>query len=193
MNIYIFLAKSAVEKYVKERVVMLPPLDLPKRILKEQKGVFITIMKQDRLRACIGTYLPTRPNVAEEIIENAVSAASKDYRFGPIRKEELDYLSYTVSILSFPEPIESIDELDPKRFGLIVKTSPFIFPNKKDNKPAEEILEKNIPFKSGVLLPDLAGINTKEEQFIIACEKAGIDPDKEKVFIYRFRVEKYSS
>ena len=103
--------------------------------------LFVTIEKKDELqipprnehkvllRGCIGTYLPTRVNIAEEIIRNAIAAATEDYRFGPIREEEFSQLSYTVYILNYPEPVEDIKKLNPKKFGIIVKTSPFTYPN----------------------------------------------------------------
>ncbi|OGZ18891.1 MAG: AMMECR1 domain-containing protein, partial [Candidatus Nealsonbacteria bacterium RBG_13_38_11] len=147
--------------------------------------VFVTIEQNKELRGCIGTYLPTRINIAEEIINNAIAAATEDYRFEAIKKEELPYLSYIVYILSAPELVEGINELNPKEFGIIVKTAPFTYPNESP------VFDGNVSFKAGLLLPDLKGINTPEEQFSIACQKGGINPAKEKVFIYRFRAEKH--
>jgi len=185
MNHYTSLAKSAVENYVKEAKTMESPADLPENMTKERAGVFVTIKKDNELRGCIGTYLPTRPTIAQEIIRNAIAAANEDHRFGSIKEEELPALSYEVYILSEPEPVEDIKTLDPKTFGIIVKTTPFAYPNQ------DVVFDGNVPLKSGLLLPGLEGINTAEEQFILACEKGQIDPEKEKTFTYRFTVEKH--
>ncbi len=186
MHPLVLLAKSAVENYVREEKIISPIGDLPEEFLKRRAGTFVTIEKGGELRGCIGTYLPTRINIAEEVIHNAIAAATEDYRFGPIEKKELSSLSYTVYILSYPEPVKDIKELNPKKFGIIVKTGPFTFPNEK-----EVVFDGVIPYKTGLLLPDLEGVDTIEKQISIACQKGGIDPTKEKIFIYRFTVEKY--
>ena len=186
MDQYVLLAKSAVENYIKKGEIISVPGNLPEEMSKRKAGVFVTIEKKGELRGCIGTYLPTRINIAEEIIHNAVAAASEDYRFGQIEEDELSRLSYTVSILSYPEEIKDLKQLDPEKFGIIVKTSPFVYPNE------DVIFNGHVPFKSGLLLPDLPGVDSAEKQFIIACDKGQIDPEKEKVFIYRFTVEKHA-
>ncbi len=195
MNPYILLAKSAVENYINEGKIIEPPKDLPEEFLRRRAGTFVTIEEMVRqahheereLRGCIGTYLPTKINIAEEIIHNAVSAATEDYRFRPIKKEELPYLSYTVYILSYPGPVKDIKkDLDPKKFGIIVKTGPFAYPNQEN-----VVFNGVVPYKTGLLLPDLEGVDTVEQQISIACQKGCIDPEKEKIFIYRFTVEKY--
>jgi len=200
MHQLVLLAKSAVENYTKENKIISSPKDLPEDFLKRRAGAFVTIEKKNELRGCIGTYLPTRINIAEEVVHNAVAAAAEDYRFGPIQEEELPYLSYTVYILSCPEPVKDIKDptksseeefrragLDPKRFGVIIKTSPFVYPNQEENV----VFNGHVPFKCGLLLPDLEGVDTIEQQISICCQKGGIDPKKEKIFIYRFTVEKY--
>lgn len=170
-NPYVQLAKMAVEKYVKEGKIINPPKDLPEDFFKQRCGVFVSIHKGKELRGCIGTYLPTKENLAKEIISNAISA-TKDPRFSPIQPEELPCLSYEVYLLEKPEPVKSIKELDPKKYGILVQSP---------------------PYKSGLLLPDLEGIDTPEKQILIACYKAGIDPQKEAFLIYRFKAKKYSS
>jgi len=193
MNPLVLLAKSVVENYVKEGKVIEVPGDLPGEFFKRKAGVFVTIYTKYQiqntkyeLRGCIGTYLPTKENIAEETIRNAIAAATEDYRFGPIQKEELPYLSYTVYILSYPEPVKNIEELDPKKFGVIVKTTPFVYPNQED-----VVFNGHFIAKTGLLLPDLEGVDTIEKQISIACQKGGIDPEREKIFIYKFTVEKY--
>lgn len=185
MNPYVLLAKSAVENYVSEGKIITPASDLPEEFFKRKAGTFVTIEKNGELRGCIGTYLPTRPTIAEEIIRNAISATTEDYRFGPIQKEELPFLSYTVYILSYPEVVNDVKELDPEKFGIIVKTTPFVYPNQ------DVVFDDVVPHKTGLLLPDLEEVETVEQQIAIACQKGGIDPEREKIFIYKFTVEKY--
>ena len=189
MNPYVLLAKQAVENYVKEGKI--PSLEEFSNgelaeLLNRKAGVFVTVMKNGELRGCIGTYLPTKENIAEEIIQNAVAAASKDFRFGPISEEELPQLSYTVYILNEPELVKDIKELDPKKYGIIVKTQVFYSPSDVIFNPSPTIGEK-----AGLLLPDLEGVDTVEKQLAIAYRKGGIDPAQEQVLIYKFSVEKY--
>jgi len=187
MNI-VRLAKLAVETHVLEGKIIAVPQGIPEKLLREKAGVFVSIFRSPRgtdaeqkrrtdaekeLRGCIGTYLPTRENIAQEIIYNAIASATQDPRFASVIKEDLDKLSYTVYILASPEPIKTLEELDPKKYGIIVET-------------------KDFPSRTGLLLPDLKGINTIDDQVFIACQKAGIDPQKEELLIYRFKAEKYT-
>lgn len=186
MNNYILLAKKAVEICIKEKKMIEPPGDLPEEFLTKKSGVFITIEKDGQLRGCIGTYLPTRENIAQEIIHNAIAVATEDYRFGPIQEEELPYLSYTVYLLSKPELVKDTSELNPKKYGIIVKTAPISYSGKTN-----AMFNGVTPPKSGLLLPDLEGIDTSQKQVSIACQKVGINPEIEKIIIYKFTVEKY--
>ncbi|MCX7708666.1 MAG: AmmeMemoRadiSam system protein A [Clostridia bacterium] len=149
---YVALARKTVEAYVKEGRIPKVPDGLPEEMLKEKAGTFVSIKKQGQLRGCIGTTGPTRKNIAEEIIYNAVSASTRDPRFDPVEPEELDKLVYSVDILKEPEPIQSKDELDVVKYGVIVKSGA----------------------RSGLLLPNLEGVNTPEEQVAITLQKAGI-------------------
>jgi len=186
MNPLVFLAKQSVENFVEEGKVIELPKDLSEEFLKRKAGTFVTIMKDGQLRGCIGTYLPTKENIGKEIISNAIAAATEDYRFGPIREEELPHLSYTVYILSEPELVKVIKELDPKKYGIIVKTIPIKGPTGID-----VVFNGHFVAKTGLLLPDLEEVDTIEKQISIACQKGGIDPESEKIFIYKFTVEKY--
>lgn len=188
MHPLVLLAKSAVESYIKERKVISPPQDLSRGFLEKKSGTFVTINKNDQLRGCIGTYLPIKESIAKEVIFNAIAAASEDYRFGPVQKEELPYLSYTIYILSMPEQVESLEELGPRKYGIIVRTIPIM-----DADKADVVFDGRLLHKSALLLPGLKGIDTTEKQVLIACQKGGIDPSKEKLFIYRFTTEKYAS
>jgi len=177
MHPLVSLAKKAIENYIRERKIIEIPNDIPKEFLEKKSGVFVTIEKNGQLRGCIGTYLPFYQNIAKEVVQNAISAATQDYRFEPVQKDELPELSFTVYVLNKPEPVKTIEELNPKKFGIIVKAIPS--------------QEGNFFEKTGLLLPDLEGIDTTEKQIFIACQKAGINPLKEKFLIYKFTVEKY--
>jgi len=178
--------KKVVESYIQKGEIISPPNDLPKELYEKKAGIFVTIMKDKELRGCIGTSVPTKKNIAEEIVSNAIAAATEDYRFGPIKKEELSNLSYEVYILNEPELIEDIKELDPKKFGIIVKTMPM-----KISTGIDVLFDGPFRLKSGLLLPGLEGIDTAKEQISIACQKAGINPLKEKMVIYKFTAQKY--
>jgi AmmeMemoRadiSam system protein A len=171
MNIYCELAKQAVEAYTKKQDILDVPQKLPAEF-KKKAGVFVTIYNGKELRGCIGTYQPTKPNLAKEIIDNAISAATSDWRFSQITKEELLELSYEVSVLEKPEQIEDIKKLDPKKFGIIVQGI-----NAR---------------KSALLLPNLDGLDTIEKQLSACCQKAGINPTQEQIVIFRFQTEKYN-
>jgi len=160
------LAKEAVEKYVREGKRLEPKELTPE--MKEKSGVFVCIKKGGQLRGCIGTFEPDKENVAQETISSAINAAVGDPRFRPVAPEELDELSYTVDVLTKPESIKSIKQLNPKKYGLIVEAG----------------------FGRGLLLPDLPGIDTPEEQVAICQQKAGI-PSTSPVNLYRFEVKRY--
>lgn len=168
-NPYVVLAKKATETYVKEGKVLSLPKDLPKNFISKKAGVFVTIMKGNKLRGCIGTYTPTKSNLADEIIHNAIAAASSDFRFDPIFVRELPELTYHVYVLEKPKPIKSIKELDPKKYGVLIRSE---------------------TGKSGLLLPDLDGIDTVEKQLRAVCMKCQVVPEK-KVVICKFKAKKY--
>ena len=186
MNPYVELAKKAVESYVEREEIIEIPDDLPKEMIEKKSGTFVTIKKDEDLKGCIGTYLPIKESVAQEIIHNAVAAATEDYRFGPIQKEELPSLSYTVYLLGKPELVKDIKELNPQKYGIIVKTTPIGSPDRTD-----VVFNGHAVAKSALLLPDLEGIDTTEKQVLIACQKGGINPTREKIIIYRFTVGKH--
>jgi AmmeMemoRadiSam system protein A len=169
MNPLVLLAKQAVEAYIEDKKMISVPEGFPKNFLDKRSGVFVTIEKNGNLRGCIGTYLPVRENIGEEIIHNAIFAATEDTRFGPVKKTELPHLSYTVYILNPPEKVQDISELDPKKFGIIVKSG----------------------INSGLLLPDLDGVDTVAEQITICCQKGGIYLKEKNIEIYKFTAEKY--
>lgn len=165
---YVRLAKETIENYIKEGKIITPPPDLPEKMIKQKAGVFVSLKKGGNLRGCIGTFVPTQKSIAQEIIKNAISAAVDDPRFSPVTTSELDSITISVDVLSSPEEIHDISELDPKKYGVLVSSG----------------------YKKGLLLPDLEGVDTVEEQVDIAKRKASIYPG-EKVKLYRFEVKRY--
>jgi len=131
-------------------------------------GVFVSLKKYGELRGCIGTIKPTTKNIAAEIIQNAISAGTRDPRFLPVEESELSELAYSVDVLGEPEPINTKDELDVKRYGVIVRSG----------------------YKSGLLLPNLEGVDTVDYQVSIALQKAGIRPG-EPYKMERFEVVRH--
>ena len=162
------LARLSLETYAKSHVMVSPPDDLPQELMERRAGAFVSIHKDGKLRGCIGTILPTRGSLAEEIIHNAVSAGMNDPRFEAVKPKELPDLVYDVDVLAEPEPIDSAGELDVRRYGVIVQSGD----------------------RRGLLLPDLAGVDTVEEQVRIARRKGNIGA-REKVQLWRFEVERH--
>ena len=165
---YVRLARASLESYILNRRVIDVPDNLPSEMLTRAAGAFVSIHKNGRLRGCIGTIRPTTDCVAIEIIQNAISASTRDNRFNPIGPEELPFLEINVDVLGEPEDITSPAELDVKRYGVIVSAG-----NRK-----------------GLLLPDLDGVDTVEQQISIARQKGGIGPE-EAVKLQRFEVVRH--
>jgi AmmeMemoRadiSam system protein A len=167
-DIYRALARKSLEHTIRtnERLVM--PKDLSSELRDRKAGVFVSIHKDGDLRGCVGTILPSTKNIASEIIQNAVSAGLKDNRFEPVSEAELARLTYKVDVLAEPEPISGPELLDVKRYGVIVTSG----------------------HKRGLLLPNLDGIDTVEQQIDIARQKAGIYKG-ENIKLERFEVTRY--
>ena len=144
------------------------PKGLPRELYSQRAGAFVSIKEDGQLRGCIGTIQAVRSSLAEEIIDNAISASSRDPRFPAVEPEELDRLVISVDVLGETEPVASPDELDVKRYGVIVSKG----------------------HKRGLLLPNLEGVDTVEEQIDIAKRKAGISRDEE-VRLERFEVVRH--
>ncbi|MGD9048723.1 MAG: AmmeMemoRadiSam system protein A [Anaerolineae bacterium] len=169
----VVLARKTIEHWVKDGEQLDPPENLPPE-MQRQAGAFVTLRRGGQLRGCVGTIAPACETLAHEVIRNAISAASYDTRFDPLRREELEGLEVKVDVLSDPEPVTSLDELDPKRYGLIVQS-------------------KLDPSKRGLLLPDLEGIDTVEQQvYSTRRYKALITDPNEPVQMFRFEVMRYS-
>ena len=160
------LARETVENYIRHGKTPVPENLTPE--MEERAGVFVSIHKLGQLRGCIGTFEPAEKNVAEETIANAISSATGDPRFPPIAPEELKYLSYSVDVLTEPELVDSKDQLDPRKYGVIVEAG----------------------WRRGLLLPDLEGVDSVDYQIDVCRQKAGIAPD-EPAKLYRFEVKRH--
>jgi len=162
---YRSLARRSLEHKIKTGGDLPLPDGLPGELLSARAGVFVSLHKNGRLRGCVGTIAPTTGSIANEIIQNAVSAGLNDTRFEKVTNSELPYLTYKVDVLSASEPISGPEELDVKRYGVIVSNGR----------------------RRGLLLPNLDGIDTVEEQISIARQKAGIS-EGEPAKLERFEV-----
>ncbi|HBB86362.1 MAG TPA: AMMECR1 domain-containing protein [Blastocatellia bacterium] len=163
------LARSAVETFVRDGRQISVPQNAAE-ILGARAACFVSIKTRDGdLRGCIGTIEPVKETLGDELVANAISAATRDPRFAPVAENELPNLKYSVDILSAPEPA-TVAELDPAVYGVIV--------------------EDESGLLRGLLLPDLAGVDTAEQQMNIAARKAGIAPGA-PLKLSRFRVDRF--
>lgn len=165
---YVRLARLSVENHVCGKEQPELTVSLPDELLNRRAGVFVTLRKNGRVRGCMGTVNAATDNLAEEIVQNAVNACSQDPLSPPVGKGELSRLSYSVDVLGEAEDIASPGQLDVKRYGVIVSNGR----------------------RSGLLLPDLEGVETIEEQIVTAMRKAGIGSE-EKIQLQRFEVERH--
>jgi len=162
---YVKLARDTVNEYIRTGRVIPVPKGLPRELTGSRAGAFVSIHKDGDLRGCIGTILPTRDSLAEEIIQNAISASTRDPRFNAITPDELSSLEINVDVLTTPEPISSPEQLDVKRYGVIVTSG----------------------YKRGLLLPDLEGVDSVSQQIEIAMMKGGIRHGDD-ITLHRFEV-----
>lgn len=164
------LARLTVETFIRDGAVIEPPVD-PRGILATRAGAFVTLRKSDgQLRGCIGTIEAEHSNVAREIVQNAISAATRDPRFPPVSTSELPDLMYGVDVLSIPEPARGPEDLDSAVYGVIVETV--------DGR------------RRGLLLPRIDGIESTEAQWLAVHSKAGIKPGT-PVRVERFMVTRF--
>ena len=163
------LARRTLEHYLSDGRLpaQLPEAEAP-TLVGRRAGVFVSLKKGGALRGCIGTFLPTEPDLAHEIIANAIQAATGDPRFYPVQREELDTPAISVDVLSAPEPVAEASALDPKRYGVIMTSGQ----------------------RRSLLLPDLPGVDTVAAQLAILRQKANIPPDA-AVTLMRFTVTRY--
>ncbi len=166
-SIHARLARASLEEYVRSGRVIPVPEGLPEEMMRPA-ACFVSLKKDGVLRGCIGTIEPVESSLAAEIIANAISAGTRDPRFLPVSEEELPWLTYSVDVLSPPESIPDLAGHDPKRFGLIVEGQG----------------------RRGLLLPDLEGVDTPEQQLSICLSKAGLSSPR-GIRLYRFTVRRY--
>jgi len=162
------LARKSLERVITTGETMPVPNGLQGELIDARAGVFVSLHKNGKLRGCIGTTAPSTKNIASEIIQNAVSAGLSDTRFDPVSAEELPFIAYKVDVLSAPVSISGPEELDEKRYGVIVKSKG----------------------RRGLLLPNLDGVNSVAEQIAIAKNKAGISAN-DPVELERFEVTRH--
>ena len=165
---YVSLARLSLETYVREGRAARKPDRVPDG-MSRRSGAFVSLRKAGRLRGCIGTIMPREKDLAAEIMRNAIIAGVEDPRFEPVTPGELDDLDYSVDVLGEPEEIPDESGLDPREYGVIVQKG----------------------HRQGLLLPDLEGVDTVEEQLSIAKQKAGLRPDEKGVRLFRFTVERH--
>lgn len=167
---YVELARKTIESYVRTGEVIKVPDGLPEEMLNTRAGAFVSLHRLGKLRGCIGTIQGVQRNIAEEIISNAISASTRDPRFRPVRPDELDDLEISVDVLGAAEQVSSLADLDVKRYGVIVTKG----------------------YRRGLLLPDLEGVDTPQQQVGIALMKAGLSEDEENFILERFEVIRHT-
>lgn len=165
---HVKLAMAAINAYINSGITLDVPEDTPENLLQARAGAFVCLKIDGQLRGCIGTIQPVRRTLAEEIVANAISAATQDPRFFPVSPSEIGHLVCSVDVLSQAEEIPGPEVLDPKIYGVIVESGS----------------------RRGLLLPDLEGVDTVEQQVSIARRKAGINSNS-PVKLYRFTVNRF--
>ncbi len=165
---HVKLARRTIEAFV--RGEPLPDgAEAPAELREQQAGAFVSLKKNGALRGCIGTIEPTTGSLVQEIIRNAIHAASEDPRFMPVTLDELDELTISVDVLHPAEQVPDGTHLDPKEYGVIVECG----------------------LRKGLLLPDLDGVETAEDQVAIACQKGCIALN-EPYTLKRFKVDRFT-
>lgn len=164
---YVKLARKSLEHYIKYGEYLTFPKNLPSEMINTKRGVFVSLHENGELRGCIGTIHPSYENCGMEIIKNAVEAGENDSRFSPVKEDEFSSIEYSVDVLSEPEKA-SVKNLDPKTYGVIVRNGS----------------------RCGLLLPNLDGVDSVEEQIKIALKKANIETF-EDYSIERFTVTRH--
>ncbi len=164
------VASEAIRVFVEEQRELNPSAESHAELLcrTPSSGVFVCLKRGGELRGCIGTTEPTKPTLLEEVISNAIAAATRDPRFPPVQVSELAELLVSVDVLSSPEPVTDLTLLDPRRYGLMARAG----------------------VKHGVLLPDIEGIHSVEDQLALVRQKAGLAAEEFAEF-FRFEVTRY--
>lgn len=165
------LARNAVEAYVLKWQVVEPPLTPGALLLSRPSACFVSIKTVERqLRGCVGTVEPEKSTLAEEVIANAIKAATRDPRFSPVSADDLTSLRYSVDVLGSLEQAQ-FEDLNPAIFGVVVT----------DQSGS----------RRGLLLPDIESIETAAQQISVAAKKAGIKTG-EPLRLFRFPTRRFS-
>jgi AmmeMemoRadiSam system protein A/AmmeMemoRadiSam system protein B len=162
------LARASLETYVTTGAQPHLPLDLLEAF-RERQACFVTLRSHGQLRGCVGTIAPARPSLAEEVVENAIGAGTRDYRFSPVEPDELADIRCSVDVLSPMEVASSMADFDPSVYGMVVMQGP----------------------RAGVLLPGIPEIVNAAQQYEVCCQKAGIT-SQDGIQLYRFTVSRYA-
>jgi AmmeMemoRadiSam system protein A len=162
------LARASLETYINLGVRLLLPASLPPEF-RRQQACFVTLRQDGRLRGCVGTIEPTRPHLADEVVDNAIGAGTRDYRFYTVEAAELGSLAYSVDVLSPLQAVADTSEMDPAVYGMVVRQGNRV----------------------GVLLPGIPEITRSEQQLEVCCQKAGIDVPQ-NIQLFRFTVTRYA-
>jgi len=171
-TIYTKVALETIINFLKGITPQLPKDDIPEILLKACCGCFVSLHNTDgSLRGCIGTIEPVEENLFKEISRNAIAAAFRDSRFSPLTLEEMDEVEISVDVLTVPEEINDLDDLDPQIYGVIVSDG---------------------ASKRAVLLPSIPSIDSIEKQINIVKRKAGLNKVKNhQLKLYRFTSNRY--
>ena len=171
-TIYTKIALKSIKEFLETgRTTKIESEEIPIE-LREKKACFVSlhIAKNNNLRGCIGTIEPVRENLYQEIIKNAVSAASRDTRFNPLALSEFNSITLSVDVLSIPKKKNDLQNHNPKTHGLIISDG---------------------NYRRGILLPNLEGIDTAQQQEDIVMQKAGIHLTNSNLKYYTFTVERF--
>lgn len=149
------LARRSIEEFLRSGKQLKP--DPAGKKLLEKRGAFVSLKVKGHLRGCIGYPLPHKP-LQETIIEMAVAAATKDYRFPSLLPEELPDTRIEISVLTLPQAVKNAQEVEVGRHGIIISKG----------------------LCKGLLLPQVPGeYNWDRETYLChGCLKAGLDEDE---------------
>ena len=149
------LARTSIESTLEGRVPEVRAEDYDEE-LRRQAGAFVTLRKHGDLRGCIGSIRALEP-LYQAVATSAVSAAFRDPRFFPVRKDEMALLELEISVMGPIEPVSDVTEIEVGRDGLIISRGRF----------------------AGLLLPQVASdYGWDRETFLDqTCLKAGLQPD----------------
>jgi aromatic ring-opening dioxygenase LigB subunit/AMMECR1 domain-containing protein len=164
------LAREAIYCHVAKQETVRATGKLAETWGHRQAGVFVTLYRDGKIRNSLGSVFPLQTNVCDEVVRTAIAVAFQDPSHPAVDPQELPRITLSVQVVLPPEPIQRLDEVDPKQYGLIAYTG----------------------YRLGVLLPGVDGIEAAEDQVRQVMAKAGVGAG-EPLWLLRFRVERSSS